>query len=128
MEEEMSRDEYFAWAYDALEELASREYQRQYWFTENPSDGFSTPEEAIHRGFEDLSMMEQLESPELSFSDDQKVATRRLDRVLDEFCESHPRPWCRENVFDDPKWEEVRIAAQALRDLFAPWRDVKRSG
>jgi hypothetical protein len=100
--------------YEALADIASREYQESTWF--GGSDRISSPEEVYCTLFDDFAFDDFLESEFSNLSENQTYNGKILGEKMSFFfgeSEDYLKP---KEVIDDPNWIEIRDIARKIID------------
>ena len=108
----MTPNEWKTTVVDAARRLADRAYQEQTWFGRGQK--ISSPEELICGMFDDVLFDDFLAASTVVLSDAQYRAGVSLKDSLEQYAgiiSDAPDP---RMVIDDPRWEQVRIAARAF--------------
>ncbi len=93
-----------------LERIADRDYQAWSWF----SPKGTSPTEFICTLIDSLGFAETSQEPWLEISAAQKASCLRFARLLKAYSREHRETLDPRVMLDDPEWEKVRVAAQAL--------------
>ena len=110
----MSAEVWLSRIKEAVSAIADRDYQQRAWFESGPE--VSSPVEMYCNLFDDFDYGNFLCSPQVGLTDEQKDLGTTLKEKMDAYSAligDQPDP---SDVIDDPRWDEIRQAAQRLLD------------
>ncbi len=100
---------------DAAHRAADREYQERVWFGCGPE--VDSPDELLSTFLDDLVFTEFLRHPMLS--EPERGAASRLYQAVEEYSDHSAKRLDPSAVIDDPKFENIRTAAQEFLKIAA---------
>jgi len=92
--------------------IADADLQKRAWFGSGPE--VSSPDEMINQFFGDAAMEDFLDYPGVNLSPIQLTLGRHLLELMVRLSNGTPNSVDPTTFFDDPRWAEIRKAAQAF--------------
>ena len=103
---------------DAIGSIANSDHQAANWFREDRPAG-ENPDEVICVLFDDSQFELFLIDCDFSLSDRQREAGRSLLSKLNHFLDNTPKSLDPLETINDPRWEEIQVAARHFVAMFS---------
>jgi hypothetical protein len=103
---------------DAVAMIANKDHQEANWLRDD-RPAWENPNEAVNALFDDVIFELFLVDCDFSFNEPQRKAAQLLLNKLHDFLHNTPQSLDSEKVLNDPRWQEVRIAAGNFATKFA---------
>ena len=100
---------------DTVRHIADKAYQERSWLGRGTE--VDSPEEMFCRLFDDLDFEGFLKAEDVPLTADQRMRGRLLSYKMNDYASRTPKLLNATEVLKDPRWEEIRAAADGFLEI-----------